>query len=96
MLNKLNDFSKVYFLGIGGIGMSALARYFISEGKQVAGYDRTESLLTIELAAEGCSIIFLDDISLLPASFLDDTRALVIYTPAIKEDNLLLNYFTLF
>ena len=48
MLNKLNDFSKVYFLGIGGIGMSALARYFISEGKQVAGYDRTESLLTIE------------------------------------------------
>ena len=94
MLNKLNDFSKVYFLGIGGIGMSALARYFISEGKQVAGYDRTESLLTIELAAEGCSIIFLDDISLLPASFLDDTRALVIYTPAIKEDNLLLNYFT--
>ena len=50
------EFQKVYFLGIGGIGMSALARYFLHEGKKVAGYDRTPSHLTDELSAEGAAI----------------------------------------
>ena len=65
------EFQKVYFLGIGGIGMSALARYFLHEGKKVAGYDRTPSHLTDELSAEGAAIHFEDDVRLIPAEFLD-------------------------
>ncbi|MDE7078238.1 MAG: UDP-N-acetylmuramate--L-alanine ligase, partial [Alistipes sp.] len=56
------EFSKVYFLGIGGIGMSALARYFLHEGKRVAGYDRTPSHLTAELEAEGAEVHYDDDV----------------------------------
>ena len=59
-LNRM-EFQNIYFLGIGGIGMSALARYFLHEGKRVAGYDRTPSHLTDELAAEGAEIHFEDD-----------------------------------
>jgi len=93
MANEVNTFSKVYFLGIGGIGMSALARYFLQEGKKVAGYDRGDSDLTKELASEGCSICFLDDPSLIPESFMVKAEVLVVYTPAVKLDNLMLQYF---
>jgi UDP-N-acetylmuramate--alanine ligase len=93
MANEVNTFSKVYFLGIGGIGMSALARYFLNEGKKVAGYDRGDSDLTKELASEGCSICFLDDPSLIPESFMVKAEVLVVYTPAVKLDNLMLQYF---
>jgi UDP-N-acetylmuramate--alanine ligase len=74
--------NSVYFLGIGGIGMSALARYFAEKGIQVSGYDKTPSTLTDELITEGMEIHFEEDPDLIPA----DTD-LVVYTPAIPEDN---------
>ena len=68
------EFQNIYFLGIGGIGMSALARYFLHEGKRVAGYDRTPSHLTDELAAEGAAIHFEDDVRRIPAEFTTRRR----------------------
>ena len=78
---------RVYFLGIGGIGMSALARYFLHEGWQVAGYDRTATELTRRLEAEGAAVHYEDDITLIPEPFLDAERTVVIYTPAIPTDH---------
>ena len=78
---------RVYFLGIGGIGMSALARYFLHEGWQVAGYDRTATELTRRLEAEGAAIHYEDSVELIPAPFLDVERTVVIYTPAIPADH---------
>ena len=77
----------VYFLGIGGIGMSALARYFLHEGCRVAGYDRTRTALTDALAAEGAAIHYEDDIRQIPAEFLDPARTIVVYTPAVPQDH---------
>ena len=93
MENKINLFDKVFFLGIGGIGMSALARYFLAHGKHVAGYDRVESSLTMELVAEGCEIIYRDAPDEIASSFLQIDKVLVVYTPAISIDNLIFNYF---
>ena len=84
---------QVYFIGIGGIGMSALARYFTHEGCFVAGYDRTPSALTAALEQEGISIHYHDDPSAIPAPILEDREATwVIYTPAIPHDHLEWNY----
>jgi len=77
----------IYFLGIGGIGMSALARYFIAKGHQVHGYDRTPTVLTASLEKEGMHIHFHEDISLIPAQ-----TGLVVYTPAIPATNLEFQY----
>ena len=74
---------NIYFLGIGGIGMSALARYFKFKGYDVSGYDRTPSELTGELEKEGIRIHYTDDVSAIPA---DKEKTLVIYTPAIPSD----------
>ena len=79
---------RVYFLGIGGIGMSALARYFNTNGVTVSGYDKTETVLTKKLAAEGIAIHFEDNIE-----FIDKAAELVIYTPAVPKDHKELNYF---
>lgn len=87
------NFTKVYFVGIGGIGMSAIARYFKHEGKEVAGYDRTPTALTHSLEQEGISVHYEDDIKLIPAQFLDKTDTLVVYTPAIPHDHSELVYF---
>ncbi len=87
------EFQKIYFLGIGGIGMSALARYFLHEGKQVAGYDRTESHLTEELAAEGADVHYDDDVRSIPPAFLDAADTMVVYTPAIPEEHTEYQYF---
>ncbi len=78
---------NIYFLGIGGIGMSALARYFLHEGHAVAGYDRTRTHLTDELAAEGASIHYEDDVRLIPEAFLDPARTIVVYTPAVPQEH---------
>lgn len=78
----------VYFLGIGGIGMSALARYFNANGVAVSGYDKTETALCRELAAEGINIHYEDNIEL-----IDKQAKLVIYTPAVPKDHKELNYY---
>ena len=91
-LNRM-EFQNIYFLGIGGIGMSALARYFLHEGKRVAGYDRTPSHLTDELAAEGAAIHFEDDVRRIPAEFLDPAATMVVYTPAVPQEHGEYQYF---
>ncbi len=93
---NLNKITHIYFIGIGGIGMSALARYFKTLGKQVAGYDRTATTLTSQLIAEGMDIHFEDNVQLVPSAFLDKSNSdkiLVIYTPAIPKSHSELNYF---
>ena len=80
------EFRNVYFLGIGGIGMSALARYFLHEGRRVAGYDRTRSHLTEELEAEGAAVHYEDDMRLIPGEFLDPKETMVVYTPAVPDE----------
>lgn len=85
---------NVYFLGIGGIGMSALARYFKAKGYQVGGYDRTSSALTQKMQAEEeIRINYVDEEEEIPAEFRDKTATLVVYTPAIPGDNRQLAYF---
>jgi UDP-N-acetylmuramate--alanine ligase len=79
---NLKDLQSIYFLGIGGIGMSALARYFKSLGVAVSGYDKTPTALTDELIAEGIPVIFEDDVNQMPPK-----PDLVIYTPAIPQDH---------
>ena len=87
------NLDSVYFIGVGGIGMSALARYFVSQGKHVAGYDRVSTILTDQLAREGIDIHFEDRSVLIPEAFRNPERTLVIYTPAIPENHQQLNYF---
>ncbi len=85
---------KVYLIGIGGIGMSALARYYNHAGCLVAGYDRTESKLTLELAGEGMEIHYDDKVSNIPEVFRESANdTLVIYTPAVPADSEELGYF---
>jgi UDP-N-acetylmuramate--alanine ligase len=87
------NYNKYYFLGIGGIGMSALARYFNLKGFQVGGYDRTETKLTIDLQSEGIAVSFDEQIAAIPNQFLDPKQTLIVLTPAIPENHLQLNYF---
>lgn len=79
--------NNIYFLGIGGIGMSALARYFYAQGKNVAGYDKTPSELTKQLEAEGIKVITSDRVEDLPDEFLEDKESLIVYTPAIPKNH---------
>ena len=90
---QLSDFKRAYFIGIGGIGMSALARYFNSIGWEVAGYDKTASSLTNLLENEGIKIHFEDLGDSIPSSFKELKSTLVIYTPAIPKTHGELNYF---
>ncbi len=83
----------VYFVGAGGIGMSALERYFLSQGLVVAGYDRTSCTLTEELRAEGADIHYEDNPNLIPVACRDKEETLVVYTPAIPETHRELTYF---
>jgi UDP-N-acetylmuramate--alanine ligase len=93
----VRNIEGVCFVGIGGIGMSAIARWFIAGGFDVSGYDRTESAITKALAAEGCHITFTDDIFTLPAIYTElivRDKVLVIYTPAIPAENTILSWFS--
>ena len=81
-LSSLNGIKTVYFIGIGGIGMSALARYFISKGITVSGYDKTETVLTKELENEGIAIHYHEDIDVIPKH-----ADLVVFTPAVPKDH---------
>jgi UDP-N-acetylmuramate--alanine ligase len=89
---NLNQIKNVYFIGIGGIGMSALARYFKAIGKQVSGYDKTPSILTSELIESGIDIHFEDSIGLIPNDFYVE-NTLVIITPAVPVSHSEWNFF---
>ena len=86
--------NSVYFIGAGGIGMSAIARYYIKQGKFVAGYDKTPSKLTDQLIKEGMHIHFEDNVNLIPEECRDVKETLVIYTPAIPETHTEFQFFT--
>jgi UDP-N-acetylmuramate--alanine ligase len=90
---KMNKFTKYYFLGIGGIGMSALARYFHAKGFQVAGYDRSESVLTAELLTEGIKVSFDENVDQIPFVYTNSENTLVILTPAIPQNHPQFTYF---
>ncbi len=90
---EMQKITSVYFVGVGGIGMSALARYFEAKGKHVAGYDKTPSDLTAALINEGIRIHYMDDVALIPADCKQVDSTLVVYTPAISETHAELNYF---
>ncbi len=90
----MEEVSNIYFIGIGGIGMSALARWFQKNGYTVAGYDRTPTLLTEQLQQEGIAIHFEDNIQLIPDVFFQHPQqSLIVYTPAIPKDHTEFNYF---
>ncbi len=84
---------NVYMIGIGGIGMSALARYFLNQGISVSGYDRTPSELTSRLVEEGCNIHYKDDTGLIDARCRNPMNTLVIYTPAVPYSHAELSWF---
>ena len=90
---NLQPITNVYFIGIGGIGMSALARYFNANGKVVAGYDRTSTDITEMLEKEGIKVHFTDEVEAIPASFKNTTTTLVVYTPAIPKDHKEMTFF---
>ena len=90
---ELSNIKSVYFLGAGGIGMSALVRYFLSEGKFVSGYDRTPSPLTTQLIAEGAQLHFEEAPEEIPSQCRDASNTLIIYTPAIPQGHLEWEYF---
>lgn len=84
---EIKDIQRVYFIGIGGIGMSAIARYFNAKGVAVSGYDKTETVLTKQLVAEGIAVHYEDNIE-----FIDKKANLVVYTPAVPKDHKELNW----
>lgn len=90
---NLDTIKSVYFVGAGGIGMSALVRYCLSLGKVVAGYDRTPSVLTERLCEEGASIHYEDNVELIPMTCRDKDHTLVVYTPAVPHDHSELAWF---
>jgi UDP-N-acetylmuramate--alanine ligase len=85
---NVREVNKVYFIGIGGIGMSALARFFLEQGAVVSGYDKTETELTDQLAREGMSIHYADEVQ-----YIDKEAQLVVYTPAIPKEHTELNWY---
>ena len=92
---NLDLYKQIYLVGIGGIGMSALARYFNAKGRRVFGYDKLQSDLCIELQSEGINIHYTDSVSCIP-DFIKDSEyntTLVIFTPAITIDNQVLKFF---
>lgn len=92
---KLEHIEKVYLIGIGGIGMSGLARYFKKRGCLVSGYDRTETTLTRELVDEGIQITYVDDATNIHSEFLvHDPTTLIIYTPAVPKENTIFTFFS--
>jgi len=87
-MTDLKNIKNIYFIGIGGIGMSALARYFRLQGKWVGGYDKTETALTKTLTEEGIPVTYVDDPVVMPKDV-----QLIVYTPAIPKDHQGLRYY---
>ncbi len=92
-LPHIDHYQNFYFIGIGGIGMSALARYFQSMKMQVAGYDKTETPLTQELASLGIDIHYQDEMKLVPENYKDADKTLIVFTPAVPESHSELSFF---
>ncbi|MGX1928966.1 UDP-N-acetylmuramate--L-alanine ligase [Flagellimonas sp. 2504JD4-2] len=90
---NLKSIHNVFFIGIGGIGMSALARYFSFVGKQVVGYDKTKTPITDELVENGINVHFEDDLDLIPESFKNTENTLVVFTPAVPGSHSQLQFF---
>ncbi len=89
----LKNIANVYFIGVGGIGMSALARYFSHHGKFVAGYDLNSTSLTVQLEKEGIRIHYTDDVKMIPSGFGNKNSSLIVFTPAIPNSHTELNWF---
>ena len=90
---ELKDIKAVYFVGAGGIGMSAIARYFLNKGIVVAGYDKTKTPLTIQLEKEGMLVHYEENVDDIPQACKSKDSCLVIYTPAIPSEHKELAYF---
>ena len=90
---NLKEIHNVYFIGIGGIGMSALAKYFCQTGKQVGGYDKTPTKITNDLESQEIEIHFNDSLEAIPEKYKNKTTTLIVYTPAIPKNHLGLNFF---
>ena len=90
---NLKTIHNVYFIGIGGVGMSALAKYFVADGKVVGGYDKTPTLITQSLIELGVEIQFETAINQLGERFLNPKDTLIVFTPAVSESNVILHYF---
>ena len=91
--NFSTDYKNIYFVGAGGIGMAALERYFLSQGCNVAGYDRTSTALTAALEHEGVKIVYDDDPELIPVEMRNPSTTLVVYTPAVGSEHRGLQFF---
>jgi UDP-N-acetylmuramate--alanine ligase len=91
---NLKNFKNIYFIGIGGIGMSALARHFKVLGKNVAGYDKTETILSKELENQGITITYQDNLESIDPKYLNANETLIVITPAIPKEHFQMNYFT--
>lgn len=89
----MDSYTRYYFLGIGGIGMSAIARYFNTKGFAVAGYDRSETKLTIDLQNEGISITYDESVNSIPSDYFEREKTIIVITPAIPENMQQLVYF---
>ena len=89
----MKSYDNIYFMGIGGIGMSALARYFMHEGKAVAGYDRTPTPLTAALEKEGAVVCYEDEVEHIPEAFRNNETTMVVFTPAVPADHPQMEYF---
>ena len=90
---NIDNKKNIYFIGIGGIGMSALARYFVSKNTKVAGYDKTSTQITDDLQKLGIDIHFDDNVDLIDSQFFNKDKTLIVYTPAIPSTHLEYNYF---
>ncbi|MFW5890346.1 MAG: UDP-N-acetylmuramate--L-alanine ligase, partial [Marinilabiliaceae bacterium] len=93
-MKSFGKYNTVYFVGIGGIGMSALARFFHGSGFRVAGYDRISGPLIETLISEGIEVFFDEDVAVLPQAFTDPSSTLVVYTPAVPADHKQLKWFS--
>jgi UDP-N-acetylmuramate--alanine ligase len=91
--NNAISYDAIYFIGAGGIGMSALIRYFLFRGSRVGGYDKTPSALTEQLSREGAEIHYEDNITLIPEIFKNKEKTLIIFTPAVPQDHTELTFF---
>ncbi len=90
---NISAYKNLYFIGIGGIGMSALAQYFLKTGKKIAGYDKVPSNITKRLEKLGIEIHYKEDIGLISKQLLEKEKTLIVYTPAIPKEHKELNYF---